>query len=321
MNKKKDKNSNDYTESDDIESNEVGSKDTSNHTISNDYEDTNDLDIEFNNLTIANDGDTCEVELCGEELIEVTYEENIFAKYIQPAFKQAKVWVEPTTKHRNSLVNIITAFKDKNMGELVASANELGLNVYRCKTKSGDSFLFMITKKGKNNYNGPFLMLRETNPSKTIMIVPHNGSDGTNKACVVGFQKSRAFACVSNGYPHGISKTSDYVDNATSLGSIALRTLTKLYPKSVYFHVHGSSKKTCLYRCRNKQMENAYVNAIKKFTSVDKFGNFNAWYAVDSICDTNFYLKTEIPVRVLFNNTSILANVIKTFESFDWCNQ
>lgn len=259
----------------------------------------------------------------------ITEVDNIYGQYIQPAFNQSKTWHPPTRIERTNLSNIFNSFYNKDTKTMAEYADKLNLSIYRCIKQypnKTDSYLILFTKKGINNYSGPFIMLRETTdtnkPSKVIMIIPHNGSDGTNQDSVLGFQNSNALACISNGCKHGLTHQSDFVDHTNTLGSISLRILNQLYPNSVFFHVHGSrSDKICLYRCRNPAMSKSFEKAIKDFTKINTFKPFNAGYSIDNICKSNYYLKTEIPAKIHMNNDMILANIIKTFESNNWAWQ
>lgn len=274
-------------------------------------------------MSINLEPDTDGVPLVPQEIIP-----NILAAYIQPAFNRSKYWHEPKPSEKQNITNLILAFKEQRTADMLVLADKLDLNMYRCKTEATDkkpldSYLILFTKVGVRDYSGPFLFLREqiAKPSKVIMIVPHNGSDGTNKDSVVGFQNCRALAMVCNGHNKGITPEADFADHMNTLGAITLRNLCNNFPKSVYFHIHGSRKKRmCMYRCREKVMGKSFEKGILSCTNVDKFQPFNAYYPIDKIPDSGFYLKTEIPARIHLANQMVLANVIKEFETNAWAH-
>ena len=118
------------------------------------------------------------------------------------------------------------------------NADKLKLQVCRVKNDRVldgvaelDSYLLLYTKPGVKSYSGPFLLLRETNPSKVIVISPHDGSDGTHSSTKKALEDSHALAVVSNGHKKGITAISDFVDHGNTLGAIAVRQLNYLFKK------------------------------------------------------------------------------------------
>jgi hypothetical protein len=252
------------------------------------------------------------------------------------AIQQTKVWHPPTDKERQHLFGILSAFKTSvNEGpsygttqDIKENADALGLQVCRVKndrTYQGkaerDSYLLVYTKPDVRTYSGPFLMLRETNPSKVIVLSPHDGSDGTNTSTKKALEDSHALAVISNGHNKGITHQSDFVDHMNTLGAIATRHMNMLFPKSVFLHIHGMSKGDhVLYRSRSALLGNAFKKGIVNYTNIrnDAFGNFNAGYVTDSIIKSPFSLKTEIPTRIHLGNPSALGGLVRTIEENAW---
>lgn len=252
------------------------------------------------------------------------------------AMQQTTQWHLPTKKEKENLNGILSAFKTSvdsgisraTTDQILDSADQLNLQACRVKNDriydgkaENDSYLLVYTKPGVKTYSGPFLMLRETNPSKVIVISPHDGSDGTNTSTKKALENSHALAVISNGHNKGITHQSDFVDHMETLGAVATRQLNMLFPKSVFLHIHGMrASDHVLYRSRSKLLGNAFEKGVVENTNIDKgaFGSFNAGYVTDSIIKSPFSLKTEIPTRIHLSNPNAMGGIVRTIEENIW---
>ena len=262
--------------------------------------------------------------------------DNSAAAVFNCARGQTTVWHAGTPKEKENLAGIISAFKrsvDEGISYVTTSQildNADKLNLQACRVKNDrvylgkaekDSYLLLYTKPGVKTYSGPFLMLREINPSKVIVISPHDGTDGTHADTKIALENSHALAVVANGHPKGMTNQSDFVDHSDSMGAAAVRQLNMRFPKSVYLHIHGmKASDHVLYRSRSKVLGRAFEKGIVNFTNIAKgaFNNFNAGYVTDSIIKSPFSLKTEIPARIHTGNENALAGVVRTIEENAW---
>lgn len=252
------------------------------------------------------------------------------------AMQQTQVWHAPTTRERENLMGVLSAFKTSvdtgisrgTTEQILDQAEQLNLQACRVKNDriyqgraENDSYLLLYTKPGVKTYSGPFLMLRETDPSKVVVIAPHDGSDGTNTSTKKALEDSHALAVVSNGYRHGISHQSDFVDHMDTLGAIAIRQLNSLFPQSVYLHIHGmAAGDHVLYRSRSAVLGRAFEKGITQYTNIraDAFDSFNAGYVTDAIIKSPFSLKTEIPTRIHLGNPGAMGGLVRTIEDNAW---
>lgn len=262
--------------------------------------------------------------------------ENSAATVFRCGMAQTKVWHPPTEGEKRHLFSVLSAFKtsvDAGPGwqttlQIKDNADQLGLQVCRVNNTRNyqgrtehDSYLLLYTRPDVRTYSGPFLMLRETNPSKVIVISPHDGSDGTNTSTKKALEDSHALAVISNGHNKGITHQSDFVDHMNTLGAIATRQLNTLFPKSVFLHIHGMrSGDHVLYRSRSALLGNAFERGVTQFTNIDKnsFGTFNAGYVTDAIIKSPFSLKTEIPTRIHLGNPGAMSGIVRTIEENAW---
>lgn len=254
-----------------------------------------------------------------------------------PAIKQAKFWHEPTNFEKDSMFNLLSAFHRRVLEkkpilefskeiskDIIDNASKLKLDVCRCVKNETDSILIFYTKKGVKDYSGPFLILRETNPSNVIILSPHDGSDGTNVVTKLAIQNSKALAMISNGHPKGISNKSDFVDHGDAMGSIVLRQIQNIFKalgefKAVILMIHGKAGNNSIsYRSRSKPLANAFEKGSKRHTNIKHFDSFNADYATDKIVATPYYLKCEIPVRIHRNNKNAVTGMVTTIEEYPW---
>jgi len=253
-----------------------------------------------------------------------------------PAFRQARLWTAPKEAQKKNLNTMLGAFaasvlsggpsKDTTK-TIMECAEKLKLQVKRVivvprtKNSAGDSYLIFYTKPRVTTYNGPFLCLRETSPSKVVILSPHDGGDGTHASTKLLMNATKALAVISNGHPKGINPKADFVDHGNTLGNIALRQLQAFFSaeKLVVLMIHGMKNKThVLYRSRSNNLANAFERGIKASTNITKFGTFNASYVTDKTVNSSFYLKCEIPVRVHMNNAKFMNRVVATIEEEPW---
>lgn len=244
------------------------------------------------------------------------------------AFNQARTWHEATQEEKTAQATLLGSFIDARAkgntkagtAEFLQAADDLGLQACRVKDKD-DSYRLVYTKPGVKDYNGTFFMLRETKASKVILMVPHDGSDGTHTDTKLAFQRSKAVVLYSNGYPKSIDLgKSDFIDHTNTMGAVATRQLDDLLPKSVWLMIHGqANSKSVLYRSRSKVLGRAFTKGVLENTNIKIIhDNFNAGYAVDKLINSTFYLKTEIPARIHQGNLGAMAKIVIEIEKNAW---
>lgn len=256
-----------------------------------------------------------------------------------PAINQATSWHTPTVQEKQLTLQLLTNWKQstengiskETTGQILQAADSLGLQVCRAKQEREgveDSFLLVYTKPGVHNYSGAFFMLRETRHSKAIIISPHDDSDDTYADTKIGMAETFALACISNGHRRGHvglpdgGKVSDFVHSTDNLGTYAVQQMCLLFPKSVVLQIHGMvNNKECLYRCRNDSMMKVFKKAISDNTKLgpNDFGPLNAGFSIDSMVNTNYYIKTEIPVSIHLHNKKIIVDIVSDMEKKPWC--
>ncbi len=258
-----------------------------------------------------------------------------------PAMTQATSWHEPTPQEKEATLELLTNWKQSTITgpskdtteKIIQAANSLDLKVCRVKSSKKvdgidvlDSYLLVYTKPGIRNYSGAFFMLRETKHSKVIIIGPHDDSDGTFADTKIGMAGSYALACISNGHKRRSIQSEDYRNSdfchsINNLGTYALEMVCKMFPNSVCIHIHGMSDNTkCLLRCRNDDMKNVFKKTIADNTILDPddFYPFNAYFTIDELVNTKFYLKTEIPTGIHMNNKIIIRKIVLDLEKNTW---
>lgn len=258
-----------------------------------------------------------------------------------PALNQAKSWHVPTEEEKQFTKQLLTNWKISTINgpskettqKIMQAADNLGLQVRRVKstkivngTKIPDTFLIVYTKPGIKNYSGAFFMLRETKHSNVFIIGPHDDKDGTFADTKIGMSDSYALACISNGHKRKMAGdqfvASDFVHSTDNLGTYALELICTLFPGLVCLHIHGmANDQKCLVRCRNPAMEKIFKKVIADNTKLnqDDFDSFNAYFTIDSLVNTNYYLKTEIPAVIHKKNKTIIAKIVKGMEENKWC--
>jgi len=263
-----------------------------------------------------------------------------------PALNQATSWHPPTDREKELTLLLLSNWRLSTIHgprkittrKILRAADALGLLVCRVKTTktentaSGvskivpDSYLLVYTKPGVKNYSGAFFMLRETRHSKVIIIGPHDDGDGTFASTKIGMSGSYALACISNGHDRdkvGIDrKLSDFVHSTENLGTFAVKHICRMFPNSVCMHIHGmTNDKKCLVRCRSSAMEQVFKTSVIDYTDleINDFNSFNAFFTIDSLVNTNYYLKTEIPAVIHRTNVNIIKNIALDMEKNLWC--
>jgi hypothetical protein len=259
-----------------------------------------------------------------------------------PALNQANSWHPPTQQEKDLTSQLLTNWQISTVNgpsvtttqKIMQAADGLGLHVCRAKTfktvngvQVPDSYLLVYTKPGVKNYSGAFFMLRETKHSKVFIIGPHDDSDETFADTKIGMAQSYALACISNGHKRGQVglganyRESDFVHSTDNLGTFALQQICKMFPSSVCLHIHGMSDPTkCLYRCRSDPMEKVFKKTIADNTKLGPtdFAPLNAYFTVDQMVNTNYYVKTEIPVVIHKNNPAIVKDIALAMEQNTW---
>jgi hypothetical protein len=248
------------------------------------------------------------------------------------AFYQAKAneWKPPTQDQIDNIEGIITAFHDnyvsgtkRSTGILMDHCKALGLQCCRAKVDPnpdnplGDSYILIYTIKGKTDYNGPFLQLREQNASNVVIVSPHDGTDNTSQDTKISFKKSRAIAMVSNGHKKW-SKEADFSKTRNNLGNYALRKLAEYFHKLVILNIHGMIYTDfVLVRSRYLPLKDIFVKVFEENTGITRVQEFNAYYDIDTI-PTPYQLKTEIPIKVHLSQAGLLGKIVREIEKNAW---
>jgi hypothetical protein len=253
------------------------------------------------------------------------------------ALQQAKTFHAPTDAEKKNMTSLLTTFKESTIAgiskvttkKILSLADSLGLQACRVTqtvNKANDSYLLLYSKPGVADYSGPFMMLRETKASKIVIISPHDDSDGTYADTKEGLAHSNALACISNGHMRGHVGTSsknngDFVHNTNNLGTFVVQTMGKLFPGYVVLHIHGWANPTkVLVDSRNPALYKAFETAIVDNSRVPQ-GNFSplrASFSIDTMVNTNYYLKTEMPAVIHEKNHMIISDIAKEIEKYSW---
>ena len=251
------------------------------------------------------------------------------------AIDQARSFHPPTKAEEASMQSLLMAHEKsvtsgvspETTSALLMAAGQLNLQACRVnQTLDGakDSYLLVYVKPGIKDYSGPFLMLRETNASKVMLIGPHDDSDFTFASTKIGLAQSHALVLVSDGHKRGnipdgqAPKHGDFVHETDNLGTKTVAMLGAMYPGHTWLHIHGMSDPTkVLYRAHSDVMGTAFEASIVKHTNITdaQFAPLNAYFTVDQLVNSNFYVKTEIPVRIHANNRGIVASLSRDMEA------
>jgi hypothetical protein len=253
---------------------------------------------------------------------------------------------KPTDASRAEVVALLQSWKDiRDNGKskdraaaLYSHASKLDAQVCRVNNSADDSYLLVYAKPGVKDYSGVYMLLRETKASRMILLSPHNDTDGTAIDTPLALQHSHALALLYNGHQRGkiphCSTTCGGPDDtlgrgdfshdsvADNLGTFTAKALGDLYPKQIWFMIHGQSNdKAILYRVRsqNKVLANAWEKAMSNATGLDKFNpKFNADFTTEPGMNTNWYLKTEIPAVFHREKPEHLAKAFTELETYPW---
>lgn len=251
----------------------------------------------------------------------VVANQSAFAVY-RCALADAKSFHKTTPAEKASTKDLIAGFKADSVPQILGAADKLGLQACRVKS-ADDSYLLVYTKPGVKDYSGAFYMFREKGASKVIIVSPHDDSDETFQDTKIGLAKSKAMMTISNGHRRSNGDgLGDFVHDpcGENLGCIGTGFVGDMWPGSVWLHVHGMvNPKVVLYRGRSPVFNRAYEKAIKDNTNIDTLNpNFNADFSIDKVVNTDFYIKTEIPVRIHKANPLVIAKIVTEIETNDW---
>jgi hypothetical protein len=241
------------------------------------------------------------------------------------AIEQANSFHAPTAAEKSSVSSLLNAYRNKDINSMLMSSSALSLQMCRAKTAQ-TSILLAYVKPGVKDYSGPFMMMKETNHSKVILIGPHDDSDGTYADTKKAMVESDAMFLFSNGHKRGHVGTDrtnngDFVHEPVeqNLGTYAVQEMGRLFPGHVWLHVHGMKDRTkILYRSRSAQLSQAFEKAVMKETRITDFAPLNAYFTVDPLVNTNWYLKTEMPAIMHQGNQHALAKIVRDIEQYDW---
>lgn len=241
------------------------------------------------------------------------------------AIEQANSFHAPTAAEKQNMSLLLNAYRNADINGLLGAATSL--NIQMCRAKNANtSTLLAYVKPGIKDYSGPFLMMKEGNHSKVILIGPHDDSDGTYADTKKAIIHSNAMMLISNGHKRGHVGTDrtnngDFVHEPVeqNLGTYAVQQLGQMYPGYIWIHMHGMKDNTkVLYRSRSTQFGQAFEKAVMAETRISDFGPLNAYFTVDPLVNTNWYLKTEMPARTHQNNQMALTRIVQDIEQYDW---
>lgn len=238
------------------------------------------------------------------------------------AMNQAKSFHAPTKPEKGFIDDLLAAHKAADVKKLMSTAGSLNLQMCRAKN-DGKSTLLAYTKPGVTDYSGPFMMMKEGVHSKVILIGPHDDSDGTYADTKKAVVDSDAMLLFSNGHKRGNvgADKGDFVHEGPgeNLGAYAVQQMGAMYKGYVWLQIHGWANATkVLYRGRTESMNKAFEAAIEKETKLKEFGNLNADFSVDSLVNTNYYIKTEMPTKLHEGNQAALGKIIVDIEQNAW---
>ena len=270
------------------------------------------------------------------------------------AMYQAKSFNRPTPTEISNIVSLFQTFQQSRINggpnietsqKIMTLASDLQLQVCRVKnTKTvtnsdgsvvsePDSVLLFYTKPNVTDYSGPFMMLRETKASKFVIYSPHDDSDGTYATTKLAMINSYALALFSNGHERGkvsggninLYRESDWVHCVSAgmnLGSIAVEHFANLFPGQVSILFNGIADPTkCMLHGRNNNMDTVFKDAImanSRITETD-FTGYTPTFTIDTLVNTNYYIKCEIPSVIYENNSKIVTDIVLAMEKNSWC--
>lgn len=265
--------------------------------------------------------DSDEVMLCP---IEVKSSMSAWAVF-RCAADQATSFHRPTPEEMEAMDALLNAWSEGDSAVLLESADSLGLQV--CRTP--DSILLLYAKPGVKDYSGPFMMLREKDYSKVLLISGHDDSDATFSDTKAALQSSKAMAVISNGHRRSnVRRGSNPGTNddflfsdgpEENLGTYAIRKICDLKKSSVVLVVDGSSEKDAILTTSDQRdLAKAFKNAVYKYSTIRKFGVRNQKLAIDSLVNTDYYMKLALPFTMHYDQPTVIANIVKDLETYDW---
>jgi hypothetical protein len=272
------------------------------------------------------------------------------------ALNQANSFHNPTPLEKGDMKGLLTTWKqirddgkDPILGhKLMGHARRLDLQVCRAgwvfdggkDQGTSNTYLLFYTKPKVKDYSGPFLILRETEASRFVILGPHDDSDGTHTSTKRAIQDSKALALVSNGHkrgniPLGSSQPTNSAPDSRggkgdwshesidiNLGTYAVKVLGDLYPQRIWLMVHGmKNDQVVLYRVRNgnKILSKAWEQATTNATGMANFNpRFNADFHTEPHMNSNWYIKVEYPASVHRTMPNHLADAIRQLEEYPW---
>lgn len=276
---------------------------------------------------------------------DVVKTSSAFAVFRCPLVSQ-NAYHKPSDSSRAEVVALLQSWKDirdkgkspERAAAFLGHADKLSAQACRVNNSADDSYLLVYAKPGVKDYSGVYMMLRETKASRIVVLGPHDDTDGTYASTKLALQHSHALALLSNGHQRGkiphCSTTCGGPDDtlgrgdfshdsvADNLGTFTAKALGDLYPKKIWFMVHGmSNDNAILYRVRNqnKVLSNAWEKAMANATGLDKFNpKFNADFSTEPGMNTNWYIKTEIPAKFHREKPEHLAKAFTELETYPW---
>lgn len=265
--------------------------------------------------------DTDEVMFCPSEVRSSSSAWAVF----RCAADQATSFHNPTDEEKAAMDTLLNAWSDGETETLLEAADYLGLQV--CRTP--DSILLLYAKPGIKDYSGPFMMLREKDYSKVLIISGHDDSDATFSDTKAAMQASRAMAVISNGHRRSNVRrqpnpgTNDdflFSDGPEeNLGTYAIRKICDLKKSSVVLVVDGApDKDAILTTCDQRDLAKAFKNAVYKYTTIRKFGVRNQKLSIDSLVNTDYYMKLALPFTMHYDQPVVIGNIVKDLETYDW---
>lgn len=264
---------------------------------------------------------------------EAVQEGSVWSVY-RCAITQAKSFHIPTKDEIFYMNKLLEGWRSEDSAEMKRSAEALNLQMCRVhltkKNDVKDSYLLFYVKPKVLDYSGPFMQLRERKYSKVLVIGPHDDSDATFADTKLATSMNWTMGTISNGHRRGNVRkgkppgyrNDDFVHSdgpSANLGTWVVKKICDMKPKSVVLHVHGmANPKNVMRRSRSPEFIKAFEKAVMKHTNIREFVNLNAYFSIDPLVNTNYYLKTEIPVRIHNNNKLALANIVAELEEYDW---
>jgi len=262
---------------------------------------------------------------------------------------QATSFHVPTDQEKLTMVNLLQTFQQSKTNggptidtskQIMADAAALNLQVCRIKNTKmvngvavPDNILLFYTITGIHNYSGPFMMLRETKSSKFVIYNPHMDTDQTYASPNLAMVNSYALATFCNGHSRArvsngnidLYRESDFVHCKSSndnLGTVAIVHFSLLFPNQVGILFNGiTNPNKCMLHSRTADMEQVFKQAVIANTHITaaEFTGYTPTFTIDTLLNTNYYIKCEIPVVIYSSNPSIVSDIAIAMEKESWC--